>query len=254
MKQQQHQAILKAEKRRQRQQQQQQVTAKPTAGEQQQDQQEQQQLKPEQVQPGQQQLHHEPQAVLDVAAQSEGEQQHEEQQRSATKSAAANSAFQLEPVLSAPEVKFMCAAAMWLARQHEQLAQWQLAGVVISLSQLLPADIIQQAGAMQQQQQQDMVSDEQQCREGSDDSNRSHLEQQRVAGKTHRTWLSEEEHLKLKRQRLVAALASILPQLHAQHESVSTALQKKQARLFKVAWKRLWHAAQLSSSSDCAAA
>jgi hypothetical protein len=82
------------------------------------------------------------QALADTAAATEATQQQTAVSPSSSSAAAAE--VQAQHAASPAQVKLLRAAALWLLRMQQHLTQWQLAGVIMSIGELLPREVLRQ--------------------------------------------------------------------------------------------------------------
>jgi hypothetical protein len=179
----------------------------------------------------QQQQQLEETAAGEVQADSGSASGDEQQSALSSASTAAAAKMQVSPA-SPAQVKLLQAALRWLQRMQQQLTQRQLAGVIMSLGELLPHEVLHQL----------------QSGQGSDSAQMQQLlptaaaAEQLPADAQHEG--SSTTSIDLKQQneaRLLAALQELVEGWRPVVEDgqLAAVLPKQQARLLSVAWQRL---------------
>jgi hypothetical protein len=145
------------------------------------------------------------------------------------------------------QIKLLRAAALWLLRQQQQLTRWQVAGIIMSLGELLPHDVVSQlhsAAAVGSDPAQEPAAGEPHLARHAAASAPGLPAQLELQGAEVKDAIKQEQ----RQHELVIALQQLVQGWRPLMEQgqLAAALPKQKSRLLGVAWQRLQ---AISSSS-----
>jgi hypothetical protein len=137
------------------------------------------------------------------------------------------------------QIKLLRAAALWLLRQQQQLTRWQVAGVIMSLGELLPHDVLGQlhSGAVGSDPAQEPAAGEPHQAGSAASSGPGLPAQLELQGGE----VEDANKQERRQHELVDALHELIEGWRPLMEQgqLAAALPKQKARLLGVAWQRL---------------